>query len=77
MSQNEKTGEQFNVEIEILKLLSKGFTQSEVSEELQKKGIAGTSLSSVEKKLKTMRDEMGCKTLFQLMYKCGTMGILK
>jgi DNA-binding NarL/FixJ family response regulator len=71
ITENHKDMEKFNVNIEILRLLSLGHSQKEVSEELKRKGIFPNSISSVDKKLKSMRDEWNCKTVFQLMYKVG------
>lgn len=63
--------EVFNVNIEILRLLSEGYSQKEVSEELKRKGITPNSISIIDKRLKAMRDEFKCNTVFQLMYKVG------
>ncbi len=51
---------------QIVKLLSLGMTQKEVSNHLKKKGITPCSLSIIEKRLKLMRKEYKAKTLFHL-----------
>lgn len=68
---NDNPNETFNINIEILRLLSKGMSQKEVSEELKRLGITPNSVSSIDKKLKAMRIEWKCKTVFQLMYMVG------
>lgn len=69
-------GKGFNVNIEILKLLSKGMTQKEISEHFKSKGISPNSCSIIDKRLKAMRKELKCKTVFQLMYKVAKMKIV-
>jgi len=54
------------MENEIIKLMARGYTQGEIAEILQKKNLPGTSLSSIEKKLKTLRKTFGAKTNFHL-----------
>ncbi len=51
---------------QIIKLLSLGMTQKEVSNHLKKKGFMPCSLSIIEKRLKQMRAEYKAKTLFHL-----------
>lgn len=63
--------EPINVNIEILKRLSEGMMYREISNEFKKMGISPNSLSIIDKRLKTMRKEWGCKTVMQLMFKVG------
>ncbi len=50
----------------IVKLLSLGMTQKDVSNHLNKKGVTPCSLSIIEKRLKRMKKEYKAKTLFHL-----------
>jgi len=54
------------MENEIIKLMARGYTQSEIAERLQKNKLPGSSLSSIEKKLKLLRKSFGAKTNFHL-----------
>jgi len=53
-------------EIKIFKLMSQGLTQIEVSKELIKQGYKASSLSSIEKKIKSVRREYKANTNFKL-----------
>lgn len=55
-----------NINILLIKYLKDGLSQTEVSEELKKMDFKPNSVSSVEKKLKSLREEYGAKTLFHL-----------
>lgn len=55
-----------NLNKKIVKSLSSGMTQKEVSNHFKKKGIKPNSLSIIEKRLKLMRKEYKAKTLFHL-----------
>jgi len=50
----------------ILKYLQNGLSQSEIADKLKEIEIKPNSISSVEKKLKTIREAYGAKTLFHL-----------
>ena len=50
----------------ILELLKEGFSQNEIADILKAEGFQPNSLSSVEKKLKQIKDEYEAKTLFHL-----------
>lgn len=54
-------------DLSILKLLSEGYTQEEISIKFKTQGIAPFSKSSIEKKLKELREEFGAKTNPQLI----------
>jgi len=54
------------IELIILKQLAKGKTQLQVSKYLKVKGYTPHSLSSIEKRLKMMRESIGAKTLIEL-----------
>lgn len=67
---------QIDVDVKIVKMLAKGMTQYEVSQELKKLGISPSSLSTIEKKLKKMREEHNCKTVIHLFVKLSKKGIV-
>lgn len=54
-------------EVTLLRYISQGYTQDDISEEFKSKGITPYSKSSVEKKLKDLREEFGAKTNPQLL----------
>ena len=56
---------------EILKRMANGSTQKEISEQFKKLGITPNSTSIIDKRLKAIKIEMSCKTIFQVMYKLG------
>jgi hypothetical protein len=68
--------EEFNINIEILKRLSKGMMYQEISDDLKELGITPNSVSSIDKKTKKMRDEMKCRTVMELMYKAGKLKLI-
>ena len=53
-------------EYKVVKLLAKGYTQKEVSQELKKNGYSATSLSTIEKLLAKLRKQYNVKTTIQL-----------
>ena len=55
-----------NLKLKIIQFLKKGMSQKEIAYELQKMEIKPNSLSSVEKYLKSLREEYGAKTMFHL-----------
>jgi len=55
-----------NLERRILILLKEGLTQSEIADKLKELEEKPNSLSSVEKKLKEIREVYGAKTMFHL-----------
>jgi len=57
-----------NVNDFIIENLKKGFNQKEISEKLKLLNVKPNSLSSVEKKIKIIRELHGANTLFHLGY---------
>lgn len=57
-----------NIDDKIIQFLKDGLTQLEISRKLKEENIKPNSLSSVEKKLKYIRESYGAKTLFHLGY---------
>ena len=53
-------------EYKVMKLLAKGYTQKEVSQELKKNGYSATSLSTIEKLLAKLRKQYKVNTTIQL-----------
>lgn len=60
-----------DVDTEILRLLSEGLTQKEVSENFKKRGIKPNSNSSIDSRISNIKIDLDCKTIAQLMYKIG------
>lgn len=50
----------------IVKLLFEGKTQKEISNILKNRGLEPSGLSSIEKKLKEIKERHGAKTMFHL-----------
>ncbi|GHA47899.1 hypothetical protein GCM10007103_31040 [Salinimicrobium marinum] len=69
----EQTLQQKNVkelsdyDLSILKHLSQGYTQDQISSRFREQGLAPFSKSSIEKKLKDLREEFGANTNPQLI----------
>jgi hypothetical protein len=61
----------------ILKYLSLGLTQQEVSNELKKKDIKPNSLSAIEKRIKKIKQEFKAKNNFHLAIIVSKKNILK
>lgn len=55
-----------NIQDKLITYLKQGLTQQEIAQILQIQEIKPNSVSSVEKKLKKIREEYGAKTLFHL-----------
>ncbi|GAB0156242.1 hypothetical protein CHRYSEOSP005_15060 [Chryseobacterium sp. Alg-005] len=55
-----------NIENLIIKYLQEGFTQQEIANKLKEQNITPNSLSSVEKRLKQIKEDNEAKTLFHL-----------
>lgn len=64
------------IDLLILKLMAKGYNQSEVSEILKTTGHKPNSLSIIEKKLKAIRKQYNCNTNFKLAYELNKKGII-
>lgn len=54
-------------EISLLKYISQGYSQEEISESFRSKGLAPFSKSAIEKKLKDLREDFGAHTNAQLV----------
>ncbi|MCR6722098.1 MAG: response regulator [Chitinophagaceae bacterium] len=63
-------------DINIIKLISQGYQQKEISEYLKKHNIRPSSLSTIEKRLNQIREELGFSKNEQLVLFCKEMGIL-
>lgn len=63
-------------DITIVRLLSQGYHQKEISEYLKIQEIKPSSLSSIEKRLNQIRDELGFSKNEQLVLFCKEAGIL-
>lgn len=57
-----------NIEDKIIQFLKDGLTQFEISKKLKEENVKPNSLSSVEKKIKNIREFYGANTLFHLGY---------
>jgi len=73
---NVNTLEFSNFDIIILKLLSEGVLQKNIPEVLQQREIHPNSLSSVEKRINTMKITMSVKNNEQLIASCKDLGII-
>ena len=49
-------------EMELIKAIASGFTQEDIQEDFKQRGIAPSSKSSIEKRLKELREEFGANT---------------
>lgn len=63
-------------DITIVRLLSQGYQQKEISEYLSQQNIKPSSLSSIEKRLNQIREELGFSKNEQLVLFCKEAGIL-
>lgn len=63
-------------EIELLKHLSNGLSQSEISELFQKSNISPSGLSSIEKRLNRLKDELQAKNTIQLVANAKDLGLI-
>jgi two-component system, NarL family, captular synthesis response regulator RcsB len=63
-------------DINIIRLISQGYQQKEISEHLKKHNIKPSSLSSIEKRLNQIREELGFSKNEQLVLFCKEAGIL-
>lgn len=53
-------------EKEVITLMSNGFNQKEISNDLKKKGITPNSVSIIEKRLRALKEMHKANTLFHL-----------
>lgn len=63
-------------DIKLLKCLSQGLTQDEISKSFLEKGIAPSSLSSIEKRLNRLKEEFKSKTTTHLISITKDLGII-
>lgn len=63
-------------DITIIRLLNEGYQQNEIPAYLKEHNIKPSSLSSIEKRLNQIRDELGFSNNQQLMVFCSTAGLL-
>ncbi|MGJ7031074.1 response regulator [Niabella hirudinis] len=65
-----------NFDIEILSLMTKGMRQQEISEFLKKNNIRPSALSTIEKRLNSIKEALHFTTNEQLIAHCVKMGIV-
>ncbi len=63
-------------DITIIRLLNEGYQQKEIPDYLKQHNIKPSSLSSIEKRLNQIRDELGFSNNQQLMVFCSNAGLL-
>lgn len=63
-------------DITIIRLLNEGYQQNEIPAYLKQQNIKPSSLSSIEKRLNQIRDELGFLNNQQLMVFCSNAGLL-
>lgn len=63
-------------DIQIVRLLSQGYQQNQIPSYLKENNISPSSLSSVEKRLNQIREQLGCAKNEQVVLACRNMGIL-
>ena len=63
-------------DIKIIRLLSQGYQQNEIPDYLKQHNIKPSSLSTIEKRLNQIRDELGFSKNEQLVLFCKETGIL-
>jgi Response regulator containing a CheY-like receiver domain and an HTH DNA-binding domain len=63
-------------DINLLKLLSLGFTQSEIEIQFKKENIQPYSKSSIEKRLSELRDNLRAKNNIEMIVLCKDLGII-
>ncbi len=66
-----------DVDFEILLMLCKGFSQDEISDTLKEKEMIPNSKSSIEKKLKILREEFQARTNLELVMILQSLGLIK
>lgn len=64
------------IDLQIIQKLCEGKTQEEISQELQKNGIKPGSVSSIEKRLKNLRDDFSAKTNIELVIIFKDLGLI-
>ena len=76
MIKQSNTYEFTEFDIRIIRLLSQGYQQKEISTYFSEQNIKPSSLSMIEKRLKQMRDELNFSKNEQLVLFCNEAGIL-
>lgn len=66
-----------DIDFLLMKMLCKGYSQDEISVHFAENKIVPSSKSSIEKKLKTLRDEFQAKTNIELIIILQKLGFLK
>ncbi|MFT3679786.1 MAG: response regulator [Ferruginibacter sp.] len=74
--QQSNTHEFTEFDINIIRLLSEGYQQNEIPDYLRQHNIKPSSLSTIEKRLNQIRDELGFSNNSQLVVFCRDAGIL-
>jgi len=64
------------VDIAIIRLISQGYQQKQIADHFRQTQISPSSLSSIEKRLKTIREELGFLKNEQLVLYCKDAGML-
>lgn len=63
-------------DVELLKYLSEGLSQKSISQTLSEKGIAPSSISTIEKRLYNLRETLSATNNHQLVATCKDLGII-
>lgn len=64
------------LDISIIRLISQGYQQKQISDHFRQNNVSPSSLSSIEKRLKLIREELGFFKNEQLVLYCKDAGIL-
>jgi transcriptional regulator len=76
MIKNANAYEFTEFDIQIIRLLSRGYQQNEIPDYLRQNNIKPSSLSSIEKRLNQIREDLGYSKNEQLVLFCKEAGIL-
>ncbi len=79
ISNIQKKKEVFEVEdydVRLLSHLSNGLTQDEISQKFNQSGISPSSLSSIEKRINRLKDELKAKNTIQLVSNAKDLGLI-
>lgn len=63
-------------DIKLLKLLAKGYKQSEISSYLKENGMLPYGIRSIEKRLNELRDSLGAKNNIEMIVICKDIGLI-
>ncbi|MBP2831886.1 response regulator transcription factor [Aquimarina sp. U1-2] len=64
-------------EVQLLKLLAKGYKQDEISQRFIENNITPNSRRSIEDKIRKLRDDFSAKTNIQLVYIVNQLGLIE